>query len=196
VYDEHVDVQDPRAALDAALRALDPARDLLLVDQVPTDTLDHAAPVQDLGSHIGIDCTAPLEGEPPRAPLALGPAPALAPSGVAAWSRPHPRLLVVSIKKDRSGQAHVTMEKLWRAGETAVIVVVDHDVDVADPSDVLFHATANLDPARDVMRMGQHVGVDATVKRVDEGARAWPPIIQMDDATRRLVDKRWSEYGV
>jgi 4-hydroxy-3-polyprenylbenzoate decarboxylase len=40
------------------------------------------------------------------------------------------------------------------------------------------------------------MGIDATVKLVEEGARPWPPLIQMDDATRRLVDKRWAEYGL
>ena len=25
--------------------------------------------------------------------------------------------------------------------------------------------------------------------------RDWPPIVAMDDETKRLVDDRWSEYG-
>ena len=74
IYDEDVDVQDTGAALRVLLDRLDVARDVLVIDQVPTDTLDHAAPRPDLGSHIGFDATTPLPHEPARAlspPLSL-----------------------------------------------------------------------------------------------------------------------------
>jgi 4-hydroxy-3-polyprenylbenzoate decarboxylase len=205
VYDEDVNIHDPRVALDACLRLLDPARDALVVGQVPTDTLDHAAPVEDLGSHLGIDATRPLPSEPARAPpqAAAGPPPERVPflaPGVVAAHRFHDRLLLVSIRKTKAGQARATMEDLWRAGvpPSTVIVVFEEAVNVADPSAALFHATANLDPARDVVLLERpaRLGIDATVKRVDEGAREWPPIIAMDEATRAKVTKRWSEYGL
>jgi 4-hydroxy-3-polyprenylbenzoate decarboxylase len=109
-----------------------------------------------------------------------------------------PRLLLASIRKGRSGHARDAMRKLWGAGvpEDVVLVVFDADVDVQDAGLALFHATANLDPARDTLRDGAKLGFDATVKRVDEGAREWPPIIRMDDATKALVDKRWPDYGL
>ena len=90
------------------------------------------------------------------------------------------------------------MRELWRAGvpEATVIVVFDESVDVANARLALFHAAANVDPARDLVREGARLGVDATVKFVDEGARPWPPIIQMDAATKRKVDARWKEYGL
>ena len=173
---------------------------MLVVDQVPTDTLDHAAPVEDLGSHVGVDATRPLPGEPARAHVEpRGPTwTQVVPRG-STWALPHPRLLLVAIEKTKAGQARAAMRDLWaNAGVPAstVIVVYDASVDVADWHAALFHATANLDPARDIVRDGARVGVDATVKLVEEGARAWPPIIAMDDATRRKVDARWKEYGL
>jgi 4-hydroxy-3-polyprenylbenzoate decarboxylase len=197
VVDEDVDVHDFGAVL-RALAGLDVARDVLVVDQVPTDTLDHAAPVEDLGSHVGIDATRPLAGEPARrAAPPPGDLPRVLP-GVVAWHRPQPRLLLVSIPKEKAGAARAAMDALWAAGvpERVVIVAFDAGVDVRDPSAALFQATANLDPARDLVISPPRMGVDATVKLPEEGARPWPPIIAMDEATKRLVDKRWSEYGL
>ena len=202
VCDEHVDVHDPAAVL-AELAKLDAARDVLLVDQLPTDTLDHAAPVQDLGSHVGIDLTAPLADEPKRAPpptpapLDLARLRAAAPEVVDAHA-PAPRLWLVSIRKDRPGHARSVMERVWNAGlaQGCVLVVLEADVDVRNASLATFHATANLDPARDIVLRSPSVGVDGTLKRPEEGAREWPPIIRMDDATRALVGKRWAEYGL
>lgn len=206
IYDEDVDVQDPRLALDTLLARLDVARDVLVIDQLPTDTLDHAAPVGDLGSHVGFDATTPLPGELPRADVHdLPPVPPIehlrrhAPEVVAAH-QPHARLLLVSIRKDRAGQARDVMQRLWSAGvpqRTAIVVYQADDIaDVADLSAATFHATANLDPARDLLVDPPRLGVDATIKRPDENARAWPPIIRMDDETKALVDKRWPEYGI
>jgi 4-hydroxy-3-polyprenylbenzoate decarboxylase len=207
VYDEGVDIQDPRVALDAVLRTLEPARDILILDQVPTDTLDHASPEQDLGSHVGIDATTPLPGEPARAPrpavisriaLTADALRAHVPSLVDAHA-PAERLLLVSVRKDHAGQARETCERLWKAGVDVgvVIVVFEASANVRDLSACVFHATANLDPARDVVRGGRgEVGVDATLKWPEEGARAWPPIIAMDAATKTKVDKRWPEYGL
>ncbi len=202
IVDEGVDVHSADAVL-AALARLDPPRDLLVIDQLPTDTLDHAAPRPDLGSHVGIDLTTPLGAEPPRTPQSGGAIPpfdalrAKAPSLVAA-RQVAPRLALVSFRKGPRDTARALLQALWDAGvpEGVVLVAFDDDVDVRDGSSALFHATANLDPARDIIRDGARVGIDATVKRVDEGAREWPPIIRMDDATKARVDKRWAEYGL
>lgn len=203
VFDEGVDVHDPRQVLDVLLSRLDVARDVLLVDQVPTDTLDHAAPRPDLGSHVGFDATTPLGSETLRAPWTPEPVPAFDAlrahvPDLVATHQPHPRLLLASIRKTRPGQARDVMARLWKAGvpERTVLVVFEEDVDVRDPTQAVFHGSANLDPARDLVLQPPRLGVDATLKLPAEDARAWPPIIRMDDATKRLVDKRWAEYGI
>jgi len=198
VYDEGVDVHDPRVALDTLLSRLDVERDVLILDQVPTDTLDHAAPRPDLGSHMGIDATTPLPEEPTRVPVHVPAYEVPHVDGVVAALSPHPRLLLVAIRKERAGQARETMRALWHKGvpRPVVIVVYEHDVDVADASQAVFHSTANLDPARDVLREVASLGIDATLKWPREGAREWPPLIRMDEVTRALVDKRWPAYGL
>ncbi|NOZ59110.1 MAG: menaquinone biosynthesis decarboxylase [Euryarchaeota archaeon] len=126
-------------------------------------------------------------------------------------------LAVVSIKKRYPGHAKKVMFALWGMGQmmfTKVIVVVDHDVDVHNPGEVLWAATSNIDPARDVVvipgtptdtldhasqlvNYGSKLGIDATRKWKEEGyAREWPPVVEMSEEVKRLVDFRWGEYGI
>ncbi len=125
-------------------------------------------------------------------------------------------LLLVSIKKEYPGHARKVMYALWGLGLLMLakaIVVVDHDVDVQDLSEVAWRVTANIDPARDIVfvegpvddldhasatpRFGSKLGIDATAKGPMEGrAREWPPDIVMTEEIRRLVDGKWNEYGI
>ena len=127
-------------------------------------------------------------------------------------------LCIVSIKKAYPGHAKKVMNALWGLGHmmmlTRCLIVVDADIDVHDVRQVAWYVLNNLDPSRDLVIMpgpvddldhsgpslvslGHKLGVDATRKSAEEGyARAWPPDIVMDEATRRLVTQRWSEYGL
>jgi 4-hydroxy-3-polyprenylbenzoate decarboxylase len=107
-------------------------------------------------------------------------------------------LAIVSIRKSFPGHARKVMNALWGLGLLSLtkgIVVVDEHVDVHDYEQVLFYAGANVDPKRDVV-IGGKLGIDATAKSPAEGAREWPPEIEMDAETRALVDRRWAEYGL
>jgi 4-hydroxy-3-polyprenylbenzoate decarboxylase len=117
-------------------------------------------------------------------------------------------LVFVSIKKTYPMQAYKIMHGLWGMGQmmfTKYIVVVDAGVNVHNTSEVLFHLTANTDPQRDSIftkgpsdvldhatseiASGSKLGIDATKKLPGEGfKRAWPPLIKMDEATRKKID--------
>ncbi|MBI2095522.1 MAG: menaquinone biosynthesis decarboxylase [Candidatus Omnitrophica bacterium] len=56
VVDKSVDVHDLSAVALAVFNNIDPKRDLFFVEG-PVDTLNHAAPVRDFGSKLGIDAT-------------------------------------------------------------------------------------------------------------------------------------------
>jgi len=122
---------------------------------------------------------------------------------------------IVSIKKAFPGHAHKVMHAIWGLGMlslTKAVVVVDSHVDVHDYAQVLFYAGANVDPKRDVVIaegpldhldhaperqfMGGKLGIDATAKLPEEGARPWPQEIEMSPEIRDLVDRRWAEYGL
>jgi 4-hydroxy-3-polyprenylbenzoate decarboxylase len=126
----------------------------------------------------------------------------------------------IKIRKEYPLQARRVMHAIWGAGQmawTKMIVVVDHDVDVHDHEQVLFHLCANFDPGRDVeivngpldildhasprLGAGHKIGFDATRKIAGEEVgghpvRDWPPLLDMDQATKALVNRRWSEYGL
>ena len=122
---------------------------------------------------------------------------------------------IVSIRKTFPGQAQKIMHAIWGLGMlslTKCVVVVDEWVDVHDYGEVFFRVTANVDPKRDVLLsegpvdhldhapgtqfVGGKLGIDATHKLPEEGAREWPPEIEMSDEVKELVARRWSEYGL
>jgi len=122
---------------------------------------------------------------------------------------------IVSIRKDFPNQARKVMNAVWGLGMlslTKAVVVVDEQVDPHDYEDVFFHVCANVDPKRDVTIVdgpldqldhsaglecfGGKIGIDATRKDAAEGAREWPDEIEMSEAVRELVNRRWREYGI
>lgn len=127
-------------------------------------------------------------------------------------------LAIVAVRKSYPGQAKKVMNALWGLGHmmmlTRCLLVVDHDIDVADVRGVVWTALNNVDPSRDLVIMpgpvddldhagsyelalGHKLGIDATRKGADEGyQRDWPPEIRMDAATRERVSARWAEYGI
>jgi 4-hydroxy-3-polyprenylbenzoate decarboxylase len=122
---------------------------------------------------------------------------------------------IVAIRKSYPGHAQKVMHAIWGLGLlslTKAVVVVDEWVDVHDYEEVFFRVGANVDPKRDVMLSegpldhldhapslqfyGGKIGFDATHKGPEEGARPWPEEIVMSEDVQRLVDERWSEYGL
>jgi 4-hydroxy-3-polyprenylbenzoate decarboxylase len=124
-------------------------------------------------------------------------------------------MAIVSIRKQFPGHAAKVMHAIWGLGMlslTKCVVVVDEHVDVHDYEQVLFYAGANVDPKRDVIVsegpldhldhaperqfFGGKLGIDATAKWPEEGARPWPTEIDMSEEIRTRVDVRWQEYGI
>jgi 4-hydroxy-3-polyprenylbenzoate decarboxylase len=107
------------------------------------------------------------------------------------------------------------MYAIWGMGQmsfTKMIIVVDKWVDVQSLSEVIWRVGNNVDPKRDVVIVegpldvlehasnipayGGKMGIDATKKLKSEGfEREWPDDIVMSEEIKRLVDKRWKEYG-
>lgn len=125
-------------------------------------------------------------------------------------------LMIVAIRKSYPGHARKVMNAIWSLGQamfTKVVIVVDQDVDIQNPSEVVWKALCAIDPQRDIefvlgpvdtlehaSRMqdfGSKMGVDATRKWASEGfARRWPDEIRMDAATKARVDELWKSLGM
>jgi len=126
-------------------------------------------------------------------------------------------LAIVSLKKRYPGQAKKVMMGLWGMGQlslTKIIVVVDHDVNVHDMNEVIWAITTRADPSRDTIiidntptdtldpasprvNLGSKLGIDATQKTKEEGfEREIQEQVKTDDITKKMVDSKWSSYGL
>ncbi|MGH9731948.1 MAG: menaquinone biosynthesis decarboxylase, partial [Candidatus Acidiferrales bacterium] len=125
-------------------------------------------------------------------------------------------LMIVAIRKSYPGHARKIMNAIWSLGQamfTKVIVVVDHDVAIQNPREVVWKTLCAIDPQRDIefvlgpvdtlehasrlQDFGSKMGIDATRKWQSEGfARPWPDEIRMDAATKSRVDALWQSLGI
>jgi 4-hydroxy-3-polyprenylbenzoate decarboxylase len=125
-------------------------------------------------------------------------------------------LMIVAIRKSYPGHARKIMNAIWSLGQamfTKVVLVVDHDVDVQNPSEVVWKALCAIDPERDIQFVlgpvdtldhaarrqdfGSKMGIDATRKWKEEGFNGrWPDEIKMDEATKTRVDRLWSQLNL
>jgi len=125
-------------------------------------------------------------------------------------------LAIVSIKKEYPAHARKVMHALWGLGQmmfTKILIVVDHDVNIQDLSEVTWIVGNHIDPKRDMVLLegpvdvldhaaprlgfGSKVGIDATRKWRGEGfEREWPDAITMDEKTKRYIDTIWHKLGI
>lgn len=126
-------------------------------------------------------------------------------------------IAIISIKKRYPGQAKKVMMGLWGMGQlslTKMFVVVDDDVNIHDMNDVIWAVTTRTDAARDtiiidntptdtldpaspLVNLGSKLGIDATQKTREEGyEREIQQLVKVDEATKNLVDSKWSSYGL
>lgn len=127
------------------------------------------------------------------------------------------KLAVLSIKKAYPGQARRAAMAFWTALSqftyTKFVVVVDEDIDIRDPSQVVWAIASKVDPARDVfiipdtpfdsldfacerIGIGARLGIDATTKIPPETNHPWGEPLRSDPATAGQVERRWAEYGL
>jgi len=124
--------------------------------------------------------------------------------------------VIISIKKEYPLHVNKIMNAVWGLGQmmfTKMIVVVDENINVHDYSEVAWKVFNNVDPERDIVfakgpldvldhssntpNYGSKIGIDATKKWKEEGyCREWPDDIVMNDDVKRLVDGKWSSYGL
>ncbi|HEY5542379.1 MAG TPA: menaquinone biosynthesis decarboxylase [Candidatus Binatia bacterium] len=125
-------------------------------------------------------------------------------------------LAIIAIRKEYPAHARKVMHALWGLGQmmfTKTLIIVDHDVNVHDLSEVTWIVGNHIDPKRDtvivegpvdvldhaapVLGFGSKLGVDATRKWRSEGfEREWPDPIVMDDKTKKHIDSIWGKLGL
>jgi 4-hydroxy-3-polyprenylbenzoate decarboxylase len=116
---------------------------------------------------------------------------------------------IVAIRKQYPHHPRKVMHALWGLGQLMFVrylVIVDHDVNVHDLSEVLYRVGLQADPERDlevvhgpvdqlsisnpVPNLGAKMGLDATRKGPADGfPRPWPEEIRMDPDVVRRMDR-------
>lgn len=122
---------------------------------------------------------------------------------------------LISIKKSYPGHAKKIIHGIWGKGQmmfSKLLIIVDDDVDVQNISYTAWRVLNNVDWKRDVViaegplddldhaanwpRYGSKMGIDATRKTREEGMmREWPHELFMSEEIKKLVDRKWKEYG-
>ncbi|MBW4523295.1 MAG: UbiD family decarboxylase [Scytolyngbya sp. HA4215-MV1] len=124
---------------------------------------------------------------------------------------------IIAIDKAYPGQARRAALAFWSAlpqfTYTKFVIVVDKDVNVRDPRQVVWAISSKVDPSRDVfilpdtpfdtldfasekVGLGGRMGIDATTKIPPEINHEWGAVLESDPEVAKLVDHRWAEYGL
>ncbi|MEI6765841.1 MAG: menaquinone biosynthesis decarboxylase [Bacteroidota bacterium] len=214
VTDEHTDIHNYDAVLDAVRKNTNTACDIFL-SKGPADVLDHSSVRYASSGKMGIDATAKLEDEMVQSvkedkiitfdgksfiqqyPWITAVNSRFVASGNS--------ILIVGIKKEQAGlirefATNTAISSLIEG--IRFIVFVDESVNIDATGIVAWYAANNMDPQRDIYEMKNKSGtcilIDGTRKTgaFDNFGRSWPNVIVMDDATIKAIDEKWDGLGL
>jgi 4-hydroxy-3-polyprenylbenzoate decarboxylase len=124
---------------------------------------------------------------------------------------------IIAIDKAYPGQARRAALAFWSAlpqfTYTKFVIVVDKDINIRDPRQVVWAVSSKVDPQRDVfiipdtpfdkldfatpkVGLGSRMGIDATTKVYPETEAEWGDQLESDPTIAAMVDRRWKEYGL
>ena len=127
------------------------------------------------------------------------------------------KLAIISIDKAYPGQAKRAAMAFWAAlpqfTYTKFVVVVDNNINVRDPRQVMWSIAAQVDPQRDLLTLentpfdtldfaSEHIGlggrlaIDATTKVGPEKNHLWGKPLSRSTNLEERVSDRWSELGL
>lgn len=206
VTDGSADIRNPASVLSGVEKNCSFQRDLMLL-RGPLDILDHAADNYSFGGKMGIDATVkyPEEKEEPELlPFssveelkALGEG-IISVSGhsVAGFSVPARGVLIIAARRNRTSSETEELKKhllsLRTDDSRSVMVILEEGTDLDDPDMVLWQATGNSDPVRDIVVSGNII-IDAGFKLPvrDKFRREWPNVVVSDRETIGKIDGKW-----
>jgi len=124
---------------------------------------------------------------------------------------------IISIDKAYPGQARRAALAFWSAlpqfTYTKFVIVVDKNINIRDPRQIVWAISSKVDPVRDVfilpetpfdtldfasakVGLGGRMGIDATTKVYPETDHEWGEVLESDPEIAKKVDQRWQEYGL
>ncbi len=124
---------------------------------------------------------------------------------------------IISIDKAYPGQAKRAAMAFWSAlpqfTYTKFVIVVDKDINIRDPRQVVWAISSKVDPSRDVfilpetpfdtldfasekVGLGGRMAIDATTKIYPETDHLWGEVLESDVDIAEIVTQKWVEYGL
>lgn len=185
-------LHDP-ATIAPMLAGVDPECDLL-VSRGPLDVLDHSSSRFGFGAKMAVDAAhAPRPDD--REPFDIRPLDGMARIDDTLFREGWP---AVTGRLSRDDDFRVVAERLAAAtswGGVRAVLLFDDNVPVNDRSLMLWIASADTDPDRDMIILGGVCFFDcrAKVGGINGFGRRWPNIVAMDDTTIEAIDRRWNE---
>lgn len=209
VVDESVDVHDYKAVLKSILHNVT-AKNHLVITEGPLDALDHASDRAFQGFRLGIDATVklPMENSGTFIDTAVDSTPNFGVFDSSIKSSHFDLgkirfIKLISFTKNNGSRPIDMIQSISNNIEEANwLVILDEWIDVSDLSTVAWKIFNNIDPKRDIVIRTRidgsiFVGIDATKKGPEDGlSRPWPDDIEMSREIVKMVDERWSEYGI
>lgn len=222
VCDESVDARSWADVVKAMTQHMDPARDTLMIENTPIDSLDFASPVVGLGSKMGLDATVKWSVEKVGTLEHHKSPTSIASSDIEQFKRSHQAisaihipitaesngLAIVTVVKESSEQIREVMvhleQFLKQHGQLKFIILCDdEDVNAQDWNDIIWAITTRMDPARDTRivesteQSSSYLVMDATNKLQGvEVEREWGKPIHKDPQLVAKIDAIWDKLGI
>jgi 4-hydroxy-3-polyprenylbenzoate decarboxylase len=215
VVDQKTNIHTYPELLNVVFGSFDPSTSLQF-SRGPLDILDHASSQYAVGSKVGIDATSPWDVEKtekknndslkdPFDPSVLKEIPEIKEYNNLKNSMNIPVCIIAVSKKPdfRKETLEKTLKKYNAWSSFKLLVMVDSGVNIQDLFTVVWLATGNLDPQRDISVLALPNGIatllaDATVKtsQNDLFKRSWPNVVVSDPTTIGKIDRKWSSLHI
>jgi 4-hydroxy-3-polyprenylbenzoate decarboxylase len=192
IVEETVNVHDYQEVLLTMMKQVNHPSHIVL-SEGPLDALDHASNLAFQGYRMGIDATKKLKTEV---------------SGKTFLDKNqieevfHHEIEVKHFLKEDGKKTRSYLEACAKdENGKHVIILVDKMVDENNWSQISWKIFNNIDPIRDlfIKERKDHtlfIGIDATKKGVEDGlTRPWPDDIIMSEEIKKMVSRKWEEYG-
>jgi UbiD family decarboxylase len=202
VVDKEVDVRDFRAVSRALWNYLDAAEGLHLLAPCAQDTLDFTGPAMNSGSRLLLIATRrngkPLRKEPPPLPTTSQEIH----SGLVGLQLLGEAFLVVQVKKNAGVSSIIKALHTHPVTQRYLfLVLVSEDVPLDDQMLILWGWFTRFDPLKDLHPysrkvVGNRLVLDFPIVIDATWKEGYPKPVEFDPEVEKLVERRWSEYGI
>ena len=209
VFDTGIEITNYKEAITEFVKNTHPIDDVLF-SRGPMDVLDHASEKFAVGGKMGFDATKKDVFDNPKPEVWLEQISKI--ENVLEVDTNFVNqglgLLLIRVKKSKNITRKVAKEILHNdmCKDIKFVAFIEEVAILTDYGDVIWRLANNSDPSRDCFYIYDNETSKALPtlfidglrkdKPADDFNRDWPNIVTMDEATIKMVDEKWNEYGL